>query len=140
MVEFALIAPILLLLLIGLFEAAIGLNAYVTVSNASAEAVRYATAHPGTDIATIRTAAVVAHSQQLDTSVSTLTLAGTYGSPPNNWPSAGVPTSSPSARVPIQMTVTYNWGDTSHFLGELFKRLLGGNATFSATANGETIR
>lgn len=139
LVEFALVAPLLMLLLIAIFDAAIGLNAYVTVSNASAEAVRYATVHPDANIDAIRTSAVVAHSQQLNTSATMLSLAGTYGKAPQNWTS-GIPASSPAARVPIQMTVTYRWADASIYLGGLLTRLFGASSAFSASATGETVR
>jgi Flp pilus assembly protein TadG len=143
LVEFALVAPLLLLLLIGIFDAAVGLNAYVTISNASVEAVRYATAHPDKDIDTIRTSAVITHSQQLNTSGPVLSLTGSYGTatPAATWPSSGIPQSSPAAtRIPIRMTVTYDWGSASVFFGGLFTRLLGASPTFSATASGETVR
>lgn len=139
LVEFALVAPMLLLLLIGILDAGIALNAYVTVSNASAEAAHYATVHPDADIDTIRSMAVVPHSQQLNTASNWLTLAGTYGNPPTNW-TGGIPPSSPAVRVPIQMTVSYNWAAASIFLGGLLTRLFGANANFSATATSATSR
>jgi Flp pilus assembly protein TadG len=46
LVEFALVAPVLLLLLIGIFDVARILNAYVTVSHASREGAHYASLHP----------------------------------------------------------------------------------------------
>lgn len=140
LVEFALVAPLLLLLLIGILDAAIGVNAYVTVSNASAEAVRYATVHPEADIDTIRSNAVVPHSQQLDTSSTMLSLAGSYGSPPTQWGTTGIPQRSPAARVSIQMRVSYNWAGASIFLGGLLTRLFGASAILSASATGATLR
>ena len=45
MVEFALIVPVLLLLLFGILDLGRALNAYVTMSNASREGARYAMLH-----------------------------------------------------------------------------------------------
>lgn len=46
-VEFALVMPIVFLVLFGCFDFARAINAYVTVANASREGARYATVHPG---------------------------------------------------------------------------------------------
>jgi Flp pilus assembly protein TadG len=140
LVEFALVAPLLMMLLIGILDSAIAVNAFVTVSNASAEAARYGTAHPAEDTSTIRINAVVPHSQQLDTDPARLSLHASYGNPSQTWPTTGVPASSPSVRVPIQMTVKYDWGNASIFLGGLLSRLFGATTTFSATATAEVLR
>lgn len=46
-VEFAIVVPLLILVLVACFDFARAVNAYVTVANASREGARYATVHPG---------------------------------------------------------------------------------------------
>ena len=46
LVEFALILPVLILLLVGILDTGRVVNAYVTISNASREGARYAALHP----------------------------------------------------------------------------------------------
>jgi Flp pilus assembly protein TadG len=47
LVEFALVAPVVILVLVACFDFARALNTYVIVANASREGARYASVHPG---------------------------------------------------------------------------------------------
>jgi Flp pilus assembly protein TadG len=114
-VEFALVAPVLFLLLVGILDLGRAVNAYVTVSNAAREGSHYAILHPTAAPSAIASAVrerVVPLNPCL-VSVTTSYYNGTAFVP---WPSAGIPTST---TVPVQVAVAYPWSAAS-FIGQFF--------------------
>ena len=76
LVEFALILPILILLLVGILDTGRAVNAYVTISNASREGARYVALNPTAAPSAIKSSAVLPHAQQLD--AGSVTVSVTY--------------------------------------------------------------
>lgn len=119
--EFALTAPVLLLLLVAALDFAVGVNAYVTIAGSSREGARYAILHPDaapSDIA----AAVAGRSAPLD--VGRITVDARYwdGTDFQPWPAGGVPPTLPEPTgIPVRVEVNYPWsavsGLTGAFLG-----------------------
>jgi hypothetical protein len=132
-VEFALVAPLLFLLLIGILDLARGVNAYVVVSNATREGAYYAMLRPTaapSDIAS----AVRARSAPLNDSQITVTASYYDGATFQPWPSAGIPASSPApSAIPIRITVSYPWSAITTLVGQFIAAAMG-SATFTSTA------
>ena len=117
-VEFALVVPLLFLLLVGILDLARGVSAYVVVSNASREGAQYAmlrpTAAPSAIASNVR-----ARSAPLDATQLTVTASYYDGATFRPWPSAGIPASSPlPSSVPIRIEVTYPWSAVSFLIGQ----------------------
>jgi Flp pilus assembly protein TadG len=134
-VEFALVAPLLILLLVGILDIARGINAYVTVSSASREGARYAMLRPTSAPSAIASAArdrVV----PLDPNQITVTSSYYDGATFRPWPSAGVPASSPQPNsVTIRVAVSYPWSASSFLIGQFF-----GTTALTSTATVDTRR
>ena len=128
-VEFALVAPALVLVVVCCVDFARALNAYVLVTSATRDGARYATtnvAAPTDDIKgyIVRRAAPLA----LDPSAITIT----YGSPaPSFAPTAPQP-------VPVTVTVQYPWQAVTWVAGQFIS--LTGTRTFTATSTMEGMR
>ena len=138
-VEFALVAPVLILLLLVCLDFARALNAYVTITSASREGARYAALHPGADGNAI-SAAVFSRSAPLNTSA--IAVAATYddGSGAQAWPATGVPESVPTPQpITVRVAATYDWNATSWLVGSFFS-LTGGSRTFAAESTTGAIR
>jgi len=123
-VEFALVAPLLLLLLIGILDLARIVTAYVVVSNASQEGAHFAMLSPGAAPSAIASA-VRARAAPLDTSTDKLCVSASYydGSTFQPWPSAGIPASSPQpSSIPVRVEVRYPSSAVTVLIG----RFLGG--------------
>ena len=119
-VEFALVAPLLLLLLVGIIDVARGINAYVTVANASREGARYAMLSPSSAPSAIESA-VRARVVPLDPSQVTVAASYYDGATFRPWPSAGVPASSPQPNsVTIRVAVSYPWSAVSFVIAQFF--------------------
>lgn len=138
LVEFAIVLPVLLLVLVACLDFARALNAYVTVANASRDGARYATVHPGVDPDAIRDE-VRSRVSPLDTSA--LDVSATYdtGSGPVAWPTGGVPASAPiPTAVRVRITTTYQWQATTWIVGSFFGAT--GSRTFGSSSAMEMIR
>lgn len=141
LVEFAIVVPILLLLLVGILDTGRAVNAYVTISNASREGARYAALNPTAAPAAIRSSAVLPHAQQLDASgiAVSVTYSGSVTStacpvPTTTAPPAGSP--APTT-IPVRVDVTYPWSAATFFIGQFFG---GGSRTFCASSTVDTVR
>lgn len=135
-VELALALPMVLLLLIGIVELAVALNAYVTVSNASREGAQYAILHPTATPAEI-TDAVVGRSAPLHPDWLTVNAYYWDGSAFQPWPSTGVPASSPTAQlIPVRVEVSYAWSAATFVVGTF----IGGGSRTMTFASSSTMR
>ena len=118
LVEFALVAPIVFVLLVGILDLGRAVNAYVTVSNAAREGSHYAILHP-----TAAPSAIVAAVRQrvvpLDETKVAVDSAyydqGTATFVP--WPSGGPPASP--RPMPVRVSVCYPWSAAT-FIGRFF--------------------
>jgi Flp pilus assembly pilin Flp len=138
LVEFALVVPVLILVLVSCLDFARALNAYVTIANASREAARYATVHPEADLSQIR-AAAAARIAPLDPAA--LGVAAFYGASPSPlpWPSGGIPPSAPApAPVVVRVDVTYDWNAATWIVGSFFGATA--SRTFTASSSMAAIR
>src|SRR5262249_53904689 len=70
-VELAIMLPLLVILLIGIVDVGVGINAYATVTNASREGAMYAVLHPNASPAAIVSAATSRSAPLAGVSVST---------------------------------------------------------------------
>jgi Flp pilus assembly protein TadG len=145
LVEFALVVPVLLLLLAGILDTGRAVNAYVTISNASREGARYASLNPTAAPSAIKSSAVLPHAQQLDSgsiNVSvTYTSANVTSSACPVATTTAPPTSSPPATIPVRVDVTYPWSAATFFLpfvGQIFGS--GGSPNFCASSTVDTVR
>ena len=132
-VELALMLPLVLLLLIGTVDLGLGLNAYVTVTNASREGAQYAILHPAASPSEI-TAVVVARSLPLDAGKLSVNAFYYDGSTFQPWPAGGVPASTPTPqRIPVRVEVSYPWSAATVVVGIFFGGGTGA-ATFSSSS------
>ncbi|MDP9265334.1 MAG: pilus assembly protein [Chloroflexota bacterium] len=132
LVEFALIVPLLLLLIIVILDLGRAVNAYVTVSNASREGARYASVHPTASPSAI-VAAVKTRSVPLDASQLTVTATYYDGTAFRAWPP---PASSPKpTAVPVRVQTTYSWSSVTFILGQFMA-----SRNFTTSSTMDTIR
>lgn len=141
LVEFALVMPVLILLLVGILDTGRAINAYVTISNASREGARYAALNPTAPPPAIKSSAVLPHAQQLD--AGSIGVSVTYN---NNVNSSACPVASTTAppvstpaptTIPVRVDVTYPWSAATFFIGQFFG---GGSRTFCASSTVDTVR
>ena len=133
-VEFALIAPVLLLILVGILDLGRAINAYVTVSNAAREGTHYLSVHPTAAPSAI---ASMVHQRVVPLDPAQVTVATSYydGSSFQTWPAS--PTTNPSPTyTPVRVTVTYPWSAAT-FIGMFFP---GGGATFFVSSTVDMLR
>lgn len=119
LVEFALVAPVLLFVMIGILDVGRAVNAYVTISSAAREGSHYAALHPTAAPSAID-AAVRARVAPLDTSAGKLDVTvGWYEGATfhESWP---VPSSQPAVYVPVQVRVSYGWDAVTMLIGAFF--------------------
>ncbi len=118
-VELAILLPVLLLLVIGIVDVAVGINAYVTVTDASREGAAYAVRHPTAAPSAIVSAATSRSAPLANITVTTSYYsyaAGAFVSSP--WPP---PSGSPApTSLPIRVDVSYPWSATSILIGRFF--------------------
>lgn len=137
LVEFALVMPVLLSLLIGALDIGRAVNAYVTVNAASREGARHAALDPGLPIeqiaATVRERSVPLDASKLIVSASYYASDDTLRA---SWPP---PASEPPARVRVRVDVSYPWSSVTWFAGRFFE---GGTGmrTFTASSTMEGRR
>jgi hypothetical protein len=118
-VEFALVAPVLFLLLVGILDLGRAVNAYVTVSNAAREGSHYAILHPTAAPSAIASA-VRARVVPLDETQVVVAASYYNGSTFTPWPLGGVPASTPApSSVPVRVSVCYPWAAAT-FIGRFF--------------------
>jgi len=131
-VEFALIAPILMLILVGILDLGRAVNAYVTVSNAAREGTHYLALHPTaapTQIQDVVRQRVVPLNPQ-DVNVTASYYNGSSFQP---WPAS--PTSNPSpSYTPVRVTVNYDWKAVT-FIGMFFPGGVGPTFMVSSTVD-----
>lgn len=149
LVEFALIAPLLLLLLIGIVDVARIVNAYVTVSHASREGAHWASLHPiSTPTEVVQKAIaprviplnpttpvpMAVQVEYYDAVTATFKpFSASAGNP-------GVPKSSPGPKpVPVRVSVDYQISTVTFFVGSLLGQF-GVGQTLSTSSTTETIR
>lgn len=135
LVEFALVAPVLILLLVGILDVARGVNAYITLSNAAREGAHYAALHPTADPSAI-TAAVRARVVPLDAAAASVQPYYYDGSAFQPWPATGIPASSPEAAyVTTRVRVTYPWSAVTVLIGAFFS-----SSPMTTSSSMDTIR
>jgi Flp pilus assembly protein TadG len=111
--EFALVVPVLLALLLTGIDFSRALIAYTTIGNATREGVRYATLHPGATDAEIL-GAVQRYAGPLNPELMELEVKYTEAGP-----SPGIP-SRLSRAVTVQVIVKYPWQATSAVAASFF--------------------
>jgi len=136
-VEFALVAPLVILIVLACVDFGRAMNAYVTVSNASREGARFATLHPTADPAVIL-ASVSARVVPLDTSVLTVSLSYDAGDGFKPWENGGIPRGQVPAPVSVRVEVTYPWSASTTIVGSFFSAT--GSRTFASSSSMQTIR
>lgn len=136
LVEFALVAPVLLILMIGILDVGRAVNAYVTISNAAREGSHYAALHPTASPGAIESA-VRARVVPLDASTVDVTTSYYDGTAFQTFPpSGGIPTSSPKPSfIPVRVQVTYDWNAVTMLIGVFFS-----SPTFTATSTVDVLR
>jgi Flp pilus assembly protein TadG len=140
LVEFALVVPVLILLLVGILDTGRAINAYVTISNASREGAHYAALNPTAAPSAVRSSAVLPHAQQLDAAGIAVSVTYNNNVTASACPAATTtppPVSSPPATIPVRVDVTYPWSAATFFIGQFFG---GGSRTFCASSTVDTVR
>lgn len=112
-VEFALVAPLLFLVLLGIMDASRSLAAYVSLRSAADDGVRYLAGDPGRD-----SAAVIAEVQRravlVDSGALTVDVAYHDGTAWRAWAPWPARMTDPAvATVPIRVETRYPWTATS---------------------------
>jgi Flp pilus assembly protein TadG len=111
--EFALVVPVLLTLLLVGLDFSRTLLAYSTIANASREAARYATLHFDAGVDDIKKNAIDRYAGPLDPNALSVSVeysdngGGTFKS---DWPAVA---SRPPRTVTVRVTVRYPWQSTS---------------------------
>jgi Flp pilus assembly protein TadG len=141
MVEFALVIPVLLIILMGILDTGRAVNAYVTISNASREGARYVSLNPTASPPAVKSNAVVPHSQQLDSASIgvTVSYANVASAACPVASSTAPPAASPPASIPVRVDVTYPWSAATFFLpfvGQVF----GNGGPMCASSTVDTVR
>ena len=135
LVEFALVAPVLILILLGILDAGRAINAYVTIANSAREGAHYAALHPTAAPSDIAAAVRARVAPLNDNSVS---VSASYfdGSTLRPWPSGGIPASSPvPAYLATQVRVTYPWSAVTALIGTFFPA-----TSITAASSMDTLR
>jgi hypothetical protein len=135
-IEFALVVPVLLLLLVGISDLGRALNAYVTVTNASREGARFAIANVSATEAQI-VDEVARRARPLDPALLDVEVA--YYAADGSLQLYPVPASDPPVPVLIRVDSRYPWSAASWVVGRFFAGGTG-SQTFSGTSTMETWR
>lgn len=136
LVEFALVAPMLLLLMIGILDVGRTVNAYVTISNAAREGSHYVALHPTASPGAIESA-VRARVVPLDASMVDVTTSYYDGTAFQTLPpSGGIPASSPKpSLIPVRVEVSYDWHAVTMLIGVFFS-----SPSFTASSTVDVLR
>jgi Flp pilus assembly protein TadG len=133
LVEFALVVPVLMLLLLGVLDFGRAVSAYVTVSNASREGLRYAALHPAATAEPSIRDAVLSRSVPLDT--GRVTVRASYSNDGGNtWVDWSTPGTVKANQTSIRVEVTYPWSAATALIGRFFGP--DGSASFHTSATG----
>lgn len=135
-VEFAIVLPLLIVMVLGILDIGRALNAYATVRNAGSEAAHWATLHPAAapeDVADAVRARVV----PLDASLLTVAVQIDDGTGWQDWPAAGIPRSTPARLVPVLVEVSYPWSAVT-VIASFFPD--GAGATFRSRTIADALR
>lgn len=118
-VEFALVIPIVLLVILAALDFTRALLAYTTINHGSREGVRYAVLHPGANVREIEDE-VKRRTQPLsaDAVDVTVTLVYSDGRSPDPWSRADA-TTTPET-VTVRVDVSYPWQATSALIAGFF--------------------
>ena len=146
MIEFALIAPLLILLVVGILDVARAMNAVVVLGSASQEGAHYAILNPAATIPPGESVppaiASAARARTAPLSANSIAVTAEYydnaGATFRPWPTAGIPASSPIAGVMVRVRVTYPWSAVSAIIGNLLSGV--GPNTLTASSLMETRR
>jgi len=125
LIEFALVTPILILVLVACLDFARALNAYVTIANAAREGARYATLHPAADTAAIRSY-LDTRIVPLDPASRDVVLSPAEVDPDPRW------TSAAPAPVTITVEVGYRWDAATWLVGSFFDATGGRRFVFTS--------
>ncbi|HYX81617.1 MAG TPA: TadE/TadG family type IV pilus assembly protein [Gemmatimonadales bacterium] len=137
-VEFALVIPVLLLLVIGMLDFGRALNAQIVLASASQEGAHYAVLHPTAAPSAINDAAR-ARTAPLAADAIGVTAEYYNGATFVPWPSAGIPASSPTpGPVLVRVSVTYPWDAVTFVVGNFVQPA--GPRTLSSSAVMEARR
>ena len=146
LVEFALVVPVLLLLLAGILDTGRAVNAYVTISNASREGARYVSLNPTAAPSAIKSSAVLPHAQQLDSGSINVSVTYSNGNVTSSAcpvaTTTAPPAASPPATIPVRVDVTYPWSAATFFLPFVGQIFGGSNPSgrFCASSTVDTVR
>lgn len=139
MVELALVAPTLLLLILATLDFGRAVAAYVTVSSASREGARYAILNPTAPPSDI-VAAVQSRSIPLDTAKLNVAALFYDGATFQPWPASGLPASVPKPKpIAVRVEVSYPWSAATWLVGGFFAGGTG-SPTFWASSTMEARR
>jgi Flp pilus assembly protein TadG len=131
--ELALVAPVLVLLIIGALDFSRLIVAYATINNASREGARYAVLHPGASAPDIKRE-VQRRSAPLDTGALSVSIeVEGAGGDSQEW-SPAYSTRTPTAGV-VKVTVRYPWQAASLLTGAFFS-----SQSIESVASAETRR
>jgi len=132
LIEFALVVPVIILLLVGCLDFARGVNAYIVVANASREGARYASTQPWP----MPSGAVERYVEQriapLDPAA--LRVAPMYARTTDDRWLPGTP-----APGNVTVNVQYDWQAATWLIGQLFSAA-SGSRTFDVSSTMETIQ
>lgn len=132
LVEFALVAPVLILVLVASLDFARALNAYVTITNASREAAHYAVLH-ATATSTEITSFVASRIVPLDPAALDPVAAPYTPSADARWSAA------PFSPGTVTVTVRYRWDAATWMVGQFFSAV-SGSRTFEVSTAMEAMR
>jgi Flp pilus assembly protein TadG len=132
LVEFALVTPVLILILVASLDFARALNAYVTITNASREAAHFAVLHPAADDAAL-TSFVATRIVPLDPAALESVTAPYTPSTDVRWSVAAL---SPGT---VTVTVRYRWDAATWMVGQFFSAV-SGSRTFEVSSAMEAMR
>lgn len=131
LVEFALVLPVVLLVIIGILDFGRAVTAYVTMSNASREGLRYATLHPASTPDAIKES-VVNRSSPLN--AQQMTVRALYSNDDGGtWREWTDPGAVKMNKTAIRIEVSYPWSAATAFVGRFISN---GSVTFTTTSTG----
>jgi Flp pilus assembly protein TadG len=116
--EFALVVPVLIVLIIGALDFSRLIVAYTTITNASREGARYAVLHPAAPASEIQREVQQRSSPLSANDLSVVIKVQQAGGTPQDW-SRAFPTRTPSDAV-VTVTVSYPWRAASALTGGFF--------------------
>jgi len=135
LVEFALVAPVLILVLVGCLDFARAINAYVTITSASREGARYATVNPSASAADVRDY-IGTRIAPLSTDPAVLFVGLSAFVPTATTDPRWSTTPGPGYRT---VTVRYRWDAATSLVGSFFAAA-SGSVTFDISSTMEATQ